>query len=46
LPFAFGDDEDEEEEFDRKTILQPKEKENYCINKDPLKQLNLLPKSY
>ncbi|CAD8174488.1 unnamed protein product [Paramecium octaurelia] len=46
LNFAFGDDDDEEEELDRKTIMQPKEKENYCINKDPLKQLNLLPKSY
>ncbi|CAD8092268.1 unnamed protein product [Paramecium sonneborni] len=46
LFFTFGDDEDEDEELDRKTILQPKEKENYCINKDPLKQLNLLPKSY
>ncbi|CAD8098843.1 unnamed protein product [Paramecium sonneborni] len=45
LLFNF-DFEDDDENLDRQTILQRKDKENYCNNKDTMTQLYLLPKSY
>ncbi|CAD8166120.1 unnamed protein product [Paramecium octaurelia] len=45
LPFSF-DPEEDEQDLDRQNILQKRDKENYCNNKETMNQLYLLPKSY
>ncbi|CAK74277.1 unnamed protein product (macronuclear) [Paramecium tetraurelia] len=45
LPFSF-DPEEDDQDLDRQNILQKRDKENYCNNKETMNQLYLLPKSY
>ncbi|CAD8068697.1 unnamed protein product [Paramecium primaurelia] len=45
LLFTF-DAEDDDKDLDRQNILQKRDKENYCNNKETMNQLYLLPKSY